>query len=201
MFERNFGRDEGRFPCEHGFAEIPGFNNGPFERSDRDFGDRMHRGFDVRMHRGFGGFGGGRERLFEAGDLAGRSQTALGAAELRIPAYKNHGAASRGWLHAERWRGLSHPDDAGRRRACCLHVREQQEDLFGNPGRSTIPPGQRKTREGGLFDRLEDAGRSFQRGKSPEIMKAFHDMHLAVFARLSRDEYNAGTNPQNYRSD
>jgi DNA-binding PadR family transcriptional regulator len=39
----------------------------------------------------------------------------------------------------------------------------------------------------GLFARLEEAGRSFERGRSPEIMKAFTNLRGAVIARVSRE--------------
>ena len=38
-----------------------------------------------------------------------------------------------------------------------------------------------------LFARLEEAGRSFKRGRSPEIMKAFMNLRGAVMARVSRE--------------
>jgi len=37
-----------------------------------------------------------------------------------------------------------------------------------------------------LFERLEETGRGFERGRSPEIMKAFLDLRGAVAARVSR---------------
>jgi DNA-binding PadR family transcriptional regulator len=38
-----------------------------------------------------------------------------------------------------------------------------------------------------LFARLDEAGKGFERGRSPEIMKAFMDLRGAVMARLSRE--------------
>jgi DNA-binding PadR family transcriptional regulator len=38
-----------------------------------------------------------------------------------------------------------------------------------------------------LFERLEEAGRGFERGRSPEIMKAFMNLRGAVVARVSRE--------------
>jgi hypothetical protein len=38
-----------------------------------------------------------------------------------------------------------------------------------------------------LFARLEQAGRSFERGRSPEIMRAFMNLRGAVVARVSRE--------------
>jgi DNA-binding PadR family transcriptional regulator len=43
-----------------------------------------------------------------------------------------------------------------------------------------------KERIGELFQRLEETGRGFERGRSPEIMKAFMNLRGAVAARVSR---------------
>jgi DNA-binding PadR family transcriptional regulator len=43
-----------------------------------------------------------------------------------------------------------------------------------------------KERIGELFQRLEETGRGFERGRSPEIMKAFMNLRSAVMARVSR---------------
>jgi DNA-binding PadR family transcriptional regulator len=44
-----------------------------------------------------------------------------------------------------------------------------------------------KERIGELFERLEETGRGFERGRSPEIMKAFMNLRSAVMARVSRE--------------
>jgi len=41
-----------------------------------------------------------------------------------------------------------------------------------------------------LFDRLEEAGRGFQRGRSPEIMKAFGNLTRVVVTRARREDVN-----------
>jgi DNA-binding PadR family transcriptional regulator len=38
-----------------------------------------------------------------------------------------------------------------------------------------------------LFERLDEAGKGFKRGRSPEIMKAFMNLRRAVVARASQD--------------
>jgi DNA-binding PadR family transcriptional regulator len=43
-----------------------------------------------------------------------------------------------------------------------------------------------KERIGELFERLDETGRSFERGRSPEIMKAFMNLRGAVMARVAR---------------
>lgn len=44
-----------------------------------------------------------------------------------------------------------------------------------------------KEQVGRLFERLEETGRGFERGRSPEIIKAFMNLHGAVMARVSRE--------------
>jgi DNA-binding PadR family transcriptional regulator len=44
-----------------------------------------------------------------------------------------------------------------------------------------------KEQVGELFMRLEEAGRGFERGRSPEIIKAFINLRGAVIARVSRE--------------
>jgi DNA-binding PadR family transcriptional regulator len=44
-----------------------------------------------------------------------------------------------------------------------------------------------KEHVGELFERLEETGRGFERGRSPEIMKAFLNLRGAVVARVSRE--------------
>jgi DNA-binding PadR family transcriptional regulator len=52
-----------------------------------------------------------------------------------------------------------------------------------------------KERIGELFERLEETGRGFERGRSPEIMKAFMNLRGAVMARVSRES----TKPEQIR--
>ena len=44
-----------------------------------------------------------------------------------------------------------------------------------------------KRRVEALFERLEEAGQGFKRGRSPEIMKAFHNLRTAVIGRVRRE--------------
>ena len=43
-----------------------------------------------------------------------------------------------------------------------------------------------KERVGRLFERLEEAGRGFRRGRAPELMKAFMDLRGAVMSKVWR---------------
>jgi DNA-binding PadR family transcriptional regulator len=52
-------------------------------------------------------------------------------------------------------------------------------------GREYLQTNQRRVEQ--LFERLEEAGRGFQRGRSPELMKAFMELRNAVVARVTRE--------------
>jgi DNA-binding PadR family transcriptional regulator len=56
-------------------------------------------------------------------------------------------------------------------------------------GRGFLKANQRRIEE--LLARLAQAGRSFERGRSPEIMRAFHNLRGAVVARVSRESASA----------
>jgi DNA-binding PadR family transcriptional regulator len=43
-----------------------------------------------------------------------------------------------------------------------------------------------KERVGQLLERLEETGRGFRRGRSPELMKAFMDLRGAVMSKMGR---------------
>ncbi len=51
---------------------------------------------------------------------------------------------------------------------------------------------QNKERVIQVFDRLKEAGEGFRRRRSPEIMKAFHNLRGAVGARASRETITSG---------
>ena len=106
MFEHIFGMDDGCIPGEPGFSGGLRFGLGPHERPDQDFGHRMHHMHgDPRMYRGFGGlggFGGGRERLFEAGDFKLVVLKLLAEQpSYGYRAHQDHGATSRRWIYAK----------------------------------------------------------------------------------------------------
>jgi hypothetical protein len=50
---------------------------------------------------------------------------------------------------------------------------------------------QNKERLAFVFDRLKEAGEGFRRRRTPEIMKAFHNLRGAVGARVSRETVTA----------
>jgi DNA-binding PadR family transcriptional regulator len=184
MFEHNFSRDGGCAPGETGrFC----FGLGHHEHPHHDFGARGHPVFgDPRMHRGFGGFGG-RERLFEAGDfklvvlklLA--EQPSYGYQLIKTMEQRLAGGytPSAGVVYPT----LTMLEEEG----LAVSSSENNKKVYAvtPEGMQFLQANEKRVKE--LFDRLEDAGKSFQRGRSPEIMKAFHDMHIAVFTRVQRE--------------
>ena len=42
-----------------------------------------------------------------------------------------------------------------------------------------------------LFERIDEAGKNFERGRAPELLKAFEDLGRAVRARCSRNNVTA----------
>jgi DNA-binding PadR family transcriptional regulator len=188
MFEHSFCMDNGGNPGEPGFSGGFRFGLGPHERPDQDFGHRMnHMHGDPRMYRVLGGFGGGRERLFEPGDfklvvlklLA--EQPSYGYQLIKTMEQRLAGGytPSAGVVYPT----LTMLEEEG----LAVSSSENNKKVYAvtPEGIQFLQANEKRVKE--LFDRLEDAGKSFQRGRSPEIMKAFHDMHIAVFSRVSRE--------------
>ncbi len=191
MFEHIFGMDDGCIPGEPGFSGGLRFGLGPHERPDQDFGHRMHHMHgDPRMYRGFGGlggFGGGRERLFEAGDfklvvlklLA--EQPSYGYQLIKTMEQRLAGGytPSAGVVYPT----LTMLEEEG----LTISSSENSKKVYSvtPEGMQFLQANEKRMKE--LFDRLEDAGKSFQRGRSPEMMGAFHKLHGAVIARVSRE--------------
>ena len=188
MFEHMFERDERCAPGEPGFSGRLCFGLGHHEHPDHDSGHRMHPLFgDPRMHRGLGGFGGGRERLFEAGDFKLvvlkllTEQPSYGYQLIKTMEQRLAGGytPSAGVVYPT----LTMLEEEG----LAVSSSENNKKVYAvtPEGMQYLQANEKRVKE--LFDRLEYAGKSFQRGRSPEIMKAFHEMHLAVFARVSRE--------------
>ena len=196
FFGMNEGRDrrsagrggpEGglRDPHEHG----GGREHGGFEH---DFGGRGHRGpergFGGRGPGGFGhGFGEGRGRLFDAGDVKLvilkllSEQPSYGYQLIKTMEQRLAG----GYTPSA---GVIYPT---------LTMLEEEGLATASPENnkkvySLTPAGiehleANKEQIEALFERLEETGRGFERGRSPEIMKAFMNLRGAVVARVSRD--------------
>jgi DNA-binding PadR family transcriptional regulator len=156
---------------------------------ERDFAGRgSRRGFGRHWPGGFGrGFGAGPGRLFDAGDvklvilkllseqpsygyqliktmekrLAGGYTPSAGVIYPTLTMLEEEGLATASLEDNKKVYTLT-PQGLDYLKACKERVAE-------------------------LFERLEETGRGFRRGRSPEIMKAFMNLQGAVAARVSRE--------------
>jgi DNA-binding PadR family transcriptional regulator len=190
MREQVFGMHQGRG------CRIEG--QGGFGATVQDWPEH---GFDIRGHGGFGrgfgrrehgggferGFGRGRERLFDAGEVKLvilrllSEQPSYGYQLIKTMEERLAGGytPSAGVIYPTltmlEEEGLSASSPENNKKVYSV-TPEGIEYLEAN-----------KERVGELFMRLEEAGRGFERGRSPEIMKAFINLRGAVMARVSRE--------------
>jgi len=168
-----------------GWVEGPGEHHG--HRHEPDSGDCGARGFGG--HRGFWrGFGrGGRERLFDGGDIKLvilkllSEQPSYGYQLMKTMEERLAGGytPSAGVIYPtltmlEEEGLISAATSEGNKKVYSV-TRQGLEFLEAN-----------KERLGELFARLEEAGEEFRRGRSPELMKAFMNLRGAVMARVMR---------------
>jgi len=160
---------------------------GEADSNTRGFGGRgFGRGFG---HRGFwGNFGGGgRERLFDGGDIKLvilkllSEQPSYGYQLMKTMEERLAGGytPSAGVIYPT----LTMLEEEG---LIVAATSEGPKKVY-----SVTPQGlefleANKERLGGLFARLEEAKEEFQRGRSPELMKAFMNLRSAIGARLVR---------------
>ncbi|HEX8811547.1 MAG TPA: PadR family transcriptional regulator [Terracidiphilus sp.] len=176
----HFGRHE---HCREGHEERHGRRHGHGFGGD-DFGGP---GFDGPRfgRRGFGR--GGRERLFDAGDIKLvilkllSEEPSYGYQLMKTMEQRLAGGytPSAGVIYPT----LTMLEEEGLISAA---TSEGNKKVY-----SVTPQGQEfleahKQRIGELFMRLEEAGEEFRRGRSPELMKAFMNLRGAIWARLAR---------------
>jgi DNA-binding PadR family transcriptional regulator len=156
---------------------------------EASFEDRgRHSGFGGgrrgRFERGFGG----RERLFDAGDL----KLVIVKLLSEEPSYgyqlmkKMEQRLSGGYTPSP---GVIYPtltllEEEG---LASVWTSEDNKKVY-----TVTPAGMEylaanKERIDELFARLDEAGRGFERGRSPEIMRAFMELRGVVMTRLSRE--------------
>ena len=147
----------------------------------------MPGGFGPGHREGFGrGFGRGRERLFDAGDIK--------LVILRLLS----GQPSYGYQlikTMEERLGGGYTPSAGVVYPTLTMLEEEgltaATQTDGKKVYSVTEEGLKyleanKERVGQLFERLEETGRGFRRGRSPELMKAFMDLRGAVMSKVWR---------------
>lgn len=172
------GREHSGFgPDFGGGGPGPGFWRGP----GRGFGGFGHAGGFAR------GFGEARGRMFDAGDIRLvilrllSNQPSYGYQLMKTMEQSLSGGytPSAGVIYPT----LTLLEEEGLATA----TTENGKKIY-----SLTPAGfeyleANKQQIGELFERLEKAGRSFERGRKPEIMKAFMNLREAVMARVARD--------------
>ena len=191
MKEHIFESHRGWEHRERGFGGHRGFCAEPQDRHFRGFGGREHggfgHGFGGRGRGGFGrGFGGGRERLFDAGDIKLvilkllSEEPSYGYQLIKTMEQRLSGGytPSAGVIYPT----LTMLEEEGLAAASS----ENNKKVY-----SVTPEGMQyletnKERIEQLFERLEETGRGFERGRSPELLKAFMNLRGSVVARLSR---------------
>lgn len=175
--------------CGEARGEREGFRRG--------FGRHEHGcGPEASFERGFGGrrehrHGRGRERMFDAGDLKLvilkllSEQPSYGYQLIKTMEERLAGgyAPSPGVIYPT----LTMLEEEG----LATSATENNKKVFSVTPEGTAYLEENKRRVEALFERLEEAGKGFERGRSPEIMKAFHNLRTAVVARVSRESVTA----------
>jgi DNA-binding PadR family transcriptional regulator len=166
--------------CGDRFAERERFSGEPGGHFGRGFGGRRGE------HRH-----GGRERMFDAGDLKLvilkllSEQPSYGYQLMKTMEERLAGGytPSAGVIYPT----LTMLEEEG----MATSAVENNKKVYSVTAEGLEYLQQNKRRIDALFERLEEAGRGFERGRSPEIMKAFHDLRTAVVARVSRESITA----------
>jgi DNA-binding PadR family transcriptional regulator len=145
------------------------------------------RGFGGRGFGGRGGFGEGRGRLFDAGDVKLvilkllSEQPSYGYQLIKTMEQRLSGGyvPSAGVIYPT----LTMLEEEG----LATSTAENNKKVYAltPEGVQYLEANQPQVTE--LFTRLEEAGRSFERGRSPAMMKAFMNLRSAVMARVSRE--------------
>jgi len=174
--EAHEGHEHGPGGREHG-----GFGHGFGGRGpERGFGGRGRGEFDR-------GFGEGRGRLFDAGDVRLvilrllSDQPSYGYQLIKTMEQSLSGGytPSAGVIYPT----LTLLEEEG----LATSTAENNKKVYSLTAEGFAYLEANKLQIGELFERLEKAGRSFERGRSPEIMKAFLNLKGAVVARVSRE--------------
>jgi DNA-binding PadR family transcriptional regulator len=180
---------------KHRCADSPrGFRAWFAERHAPDFATFAE---SVRARHGFGGghrggrwergFGGGRERLFESGDLKLvilkllAEQPSYGYQLIKTMEERLAGgyAPSPGVIYPT----LTLLEEEG---LATSAVTEGNKKVFSVTPEGTTFLETNRRRVDEIFARLEEKGEHFQRGRSPELMRAFMNLRGAVMAKVAR---------------
>lgn len=174
-----FGLNEGRDPWEGRHGDREGCREGRHHRHERGLGGERH-GRWGRRH------GGGRERMFDSGDVKLvilkllSEQPSYGYQLIKTMEERLAGGytPSAGVIYPT----LTMLEEEGHTTANV----ENDKKVYSLTQQGTEFLEANKERINALFERLEEAGQGFERGRSPELMKAFGNLREAVGAKLFR---------------
>jgi DNA-binding PadR family transcriptional regulator len=161
-------------------------DHGRGERGFGGFGERGWGGRGFGKH-GFGrGFGEGRGRMFDAGDIKLvilkllSEQPSYGYQLIKTMEERLGGGytPSAGVIYPT----LTLLEEEGLAAASSESNRKVYS--ITPEGAAFLEANKRQITE--LFERLEETGRGFERGRAPELMKAFMNLRGAVMARVAR---------------
>jgi DNA-binding PadR family transcriptional regulator len=199
MFNQVFERKEDRGGTRRHFAGHHPQHGGPRGWFAAGYCGGRESEFEGRgRHGGFGrgwrgrwerGFGGGRERLFDAGDL----KLVILKLLSEEPSYgyqlmkKMEERLAGGYTPSP---GVIYPtltllEEEGLASAS-TSADNKKVYTVSEAGLEYLKANKERIDE--LFARLDEAGKGFERGRSPEIMKAFMNLRAAVVARVWRGE-------------
>lgn len=160
----------------------------PREAESRGCHDRQHSRFGGRHEHFERAFGGGRERLFDAGDLQlmilqlVAEKPSYGYELIKAIESRMAGgyAPSPGVVYPT----LTMLEERGSIR---VEPSEGSRKVYGvtDAGKQELADNARRLQE--ITERLEHTGRRFRRGRSPEIMRAFMELRNAIRTRVSRE--------------
>jgi len=176
MFDEMFGRHHLR--DERCFARGRDHRGGP-EEWFGPFGGR-------RGHGPRGGFGPGRERLFESGDVKLvilrllAEQPSYGYQLIKTMEERLAGGytPSAGIIYPT----LTMLEEEG----LASSATENGKKVYSVTAEGLRFLEENSARVEELFERLREASQTFERGRSPELMRAFHNLRSAIGARMIR---------------
>jgi DNA-binding PadR family transcriptional regulator len=180
--------------------EVPGWQRDPRDagldprfyaglrhgHGERFFGGRGPGGFGGWGGGSEGGFGRGRGRMFDAGDLKLvvlkllSEQPSYGYQLIKTMEQRLAGGytPSAGVVYPT----LTLLEEEGLAAAST----ENNKKVYSVTAEGIQYLESNKRRVDEIFSRLDEAGRGFERGRSPELIRAFENLRGAVFARVSR---------------
>lgn len=191
MYEQIFGDRIGHGCRREGWT---GLATQDFMRARHGCRHHGEKGFARGFGSGFGGragfergFGGGRERLFDAGDVKLAilkllsEQPSYGYQLIKTMEQRLGGGytPSAGVIYPT----LTMLDEEG---LVSVSKMEGSKKVYALTPEGTRYLDGNKERVAELFQRLEHTGEQFRRGRSPEMMKAFMNLRGAIMARIAR---------------